>query len=91
MSRSAPWYRWGRWTPDETTTKLRRIEARVAGTPGASDCAVIDAIRARLVRARAGERDVATLSEIPNVLLADLFFALCDRYGIEGDFASNRT
>lgn len=73
----------------QTTAKLREIEARVAGASSASD--VVEAVMKRLAHARASEKDVAVKLEIPDVVLADLFFLLCDRYGVEGGLASKRS
>lgn len=74
----------------QTMTRLREIEARIAGKPGATDAEVLASIRAQLARARASGKDVVTTIDVPDVLLLDLFFLLSDRYGIEGGLASKR-
>ena len=74
----------------QTMARLREIEARVAGATSTSDSVATAKIRAQLANARTAEPDVVTRREIPSEVLADLFFLLCSRYGIEGDLASKR-
>lgn len=74
----------------ETMTRLREIEARIAGVSGANDSEAIARIKQRLALARKTEPDAVVRREVPNEVLADLFFLLCSRYGIEGDLVSKR-
>jgi hypothetical protein len=75
----------------ETIAKLREIEARVAGMPDGSDDAVVGAIEQRLASARITGPDVATKLDVPDVLLIDLLFLLCDRYGVDVALTSKRS
>lgn len=71
-----------------TSARLREIETKCAGVATAAQAEA--AIRARLATARAAEREVITAYQLPDVLLAGLFFALCDRYGLTAGVASER-
>lgn len=69
-----------------TSARLRQIEARCAGV--ASPAQAEAALRAKLAKARATEREVTATVELPEAIVASLFFALCDRYGLTADVAA---
>lgn len=71
-----------------TSTRLTEIEAKVAGVASRAQAAA--AVRAKLAAARGTEREVAATWQLPDVIVAGLFFALCDRYGLRADVASKR-
>ena len=75
----------------KTIETLRGIEARFASSPIAVGHDVMGSIRAALATARESEPDVVATFQIPEVILVDLFFLLCDRYGLESDAASKRS
>jgi hypothetical protein len=74
-----------------TIATLRRIEAQFAPSPTAAGYDARDSIRAALAKARENEPDVVATFQIPEVILVDLFFLLCDRYGLQSDAVSKRS
>jgi hypothetical protein len=74
-----------------TMATLRRIEAQFAPSPPAVGDDARNSIRAALAQARENEPDVVATFQVPEVILVDLFFLLCDRYGLQSDAASKRS
>ena len=70
---------------------LREIESRFCPSAGLSGDDAVESICARLAQQREQERDVVTTFQIPEVVMVDLFWLLCDRYGVEGEMASKRS